>query len=160
MSARQFRTDDFVKQVARVLERTGADPRQLKLELTESLLQFKVADTIAKMKTLAGMGIQFSMDDFGFRLLVAVVHDQLPLNQIKVDKYFVHGIGLNPKVELVIQTIIGMALNLELQIVAEGVETQAQREFLARHGCHLYQGYLFGKPKALEAYEQDLDAQA
>ncbi len=160
VSARQFRTDDFVKQVARVLERTGADPRQLKLELTESLLQFKVADTIAKMKTLAGMGIQFSMDDFGTGFSSLSYMIQLPLNQIKVDKYFVHGIGLNPKVELVIQTIIGMALNLELQIVAEGVETQAQREFLARHGCHLYQGYLFGKPKALEAYEQDLDAQA
>jgi diguanylate cyclase (GGDEF)-like protein/PAS domain S-box-containing protein len=160
VSARQFRTDDFVKQVARVLERTGADPRQLKLELTESLLQFKVADTIAKMKTLAGMGIQFSMDDFGTGFSSLSYMIQLPLNQIKVDKYFVHGIGLNPKVELVIQTIIGMAHNLELQIVAEGVETQAQREFLARHGCHLYQGYLFGKPKALEAYEQDLDAQA
>lgn len=160
VSARQFRTDDFVKQVARVLERTGADPRQLKLELTESLLQFKVADTIAKMKTLAGMGIQFSMDDFGTGFSSLSYMIQLPLNQIKVDKYFVHGIGLNPKVELVIQTIIGMALNLELQIVAEGVETQAQREFLARHGCHLYQGYLFGKPKALEAYEQDLDTQA
>jgi len=160
VSARQFRTDDFVKQVARVLERTGADPRQLKLELTESLLQFKVADTIAKMKTLAGMGIQFSMDDFGTGFSSLSYMIQLPLNQIKVDKYFVHGIGLNPKVELVIQTIIGMALNLELQIVAEGVETQAQREFLERHGCHLYQGYLFGKPKALEAYEQDLDAQA
>lgn len=160
VSARQFRTDDFVKQVARVLERTGADPRQLKLELTESLLQFKVADTIAKMKTLAGMGIQFSMDDFGTGFSSLSYMIQLPLNQIKVDKYFVHGIGLNPKVELVIQTIIGMALNLELQIVAEGVETQAQREFLERHGCHLYQGYLFGKPKALEAYEHDLDAQA
>lgn len=160
VSARQFRTDDFVKQVARVLERTGADPRQLKLELTESLLQFKVADTIAKMKTLAGMGIQFSMDDFGTGFSSLSYMIQLPLNQIKVDKYFVHGIGLNPKVELVIQTIIGMALNLELQIVAEGVETQAQREFLERHGCHLYQGYLFGKPKALEAYERDLDAQA
>lgn len=158
VSARQFREDDFVDQVRAVLQRTGADPARLKLELTESLLHDKVIDTIEKMDTLAALGLQFSMDDFGTGYSSLSYMTQLPLSQIKVDKFFVHSIGLNPKVELIIQTIIGMARNLELEIVAEGVETQAQRDFLERHGCLLCQGYLFGMPQALEAYEHALDS--
>ena len=156
VSARQFRKDDFVDQVQKVLARTGADPSKLKLELTESLLQDKVADTIVKMHALAGLGIRFSMDDFGTGYSSLSYMTQLPLDQIKVDKFFVHNIGLNPKVELIIQTIIGMAHNLELEIVAEGVETQAQRSFLEKHGCRLCQGYLFGRPLPLAAFENEL----
>ncbi|MGJ7610132.1 MULTISPECIES: bifunctional diguanylate cyclase/phosphodiesterase [unclassified Variovorax] len=158
VSARQFREDDFVDRVRAVLQRTGADPARLKLELTESLLHDKVIDTIEKMDTLAALGIQFSMDDFGTGYSSLSYMTQLPLSQVKVDKFFVHSIGLNPKVELIIQTIIGMARNLELEIVAEGVETQAQRDFLERNGCLLCQGYLFGKPQPLDAYEDALDA--
>lgn len=158
VSARQFREDDFVDQVRAVLQRTGADPARLKLELTESLLHDKVIDTIEKMNKLAALGLQFSMDDFGTGYSSLSYMTQLPLSQVKVDKFFVHSIGLNPKVELIIQTIIGMARNLELEIVAEGVETQAQRDFLERHGCLLCQGYLFGMPQALEAYEHALDS--
>jgi diguanylate cyclase (GGDEF)-like protein len=157
VSARQFREEDFVDQVRLVLKRTGADPRRLKLELTESLLHEKVIDAIGKMETLAALGIQFSMDDFGTGYSSLSYMTQLPLSQIKVDKFFVHSIGLNQKVELIIQTIIGMARNLELEIVAEGVETQAQREFLECHGCRVCQGYLFGLPQPLEAYESELD---
>jgi diguanylate cyclase (GGDEF)-like protein len=157
VSARQFREEDFVDQVRLVLKRTGADPRRLKLELTESLLHEKVIDAIGKMETLAALGIQFSMDDFGTGYSSLSYMTQLPLSQIKVDKFFVHSIGLNQKVELIIQTIIGMARNLELEIVAEGVETQAQRDFLECHGCRVCQGYLFGLPQPLEAYESELD---
>ncbi len=157
VSARQFREDDFVEQVCLVLKRTGADPGKLKLELTESLLHEKVIDTIGKMEALAGVGIQFSMDDFGTGYSSLSYMTQLPLSQIKIDKFFVHSIGLNQKVELIIQTIIGMARNLELEIVAEGVETQAQRDFLERHGCLMCQGYLFGLPRALDVYEGELD---
>jgi diguanylate cyclase (GGDEF)-like protein len=158
VSARQFREEDFVDQVCLVLERTGADPRKLKLELTESLLHDKVIDTIGKMEALAALGIRFSMDDFGTGFSSLSYMTQLPLSQIKIDKFFVHSIGLNPKVELIVQTIIGMARNLELEIVAEGVETQAQREFLERHGCRVWQGYLFGQPQPLEVYEAELEA--
>jgi diguanylate cyclase (GGDEF)-like protein len=159
VSARQFRRDDFVDQIRDVLERTGADPTKLKLELTESLLQDKVADTIVKMNELAATGIRFSMDDFGTGYSSLSYMTQLPLDQIKVDKFFVHSIGFNPKVELIIQTIIGMAHNLELEIVAEGVETHAQREFLERHGCSLCQGYLFGRPMPLSAFEAQLNGE-
>jgi len=142
-----------------VLARTGADPGKLKLELTESLLHDKVIDTIGKMEALAALGIHFSMDDFGTGYSSLSYMTQLPLSQIKIDKFFVHSIGLNQKVELIIQTIIGMARNLELEIVAEGVETVEQRDFLERHGCRVWQGYLFGLPQPLEAYEVELERQ-
>ncbi|MDM0056298.1 bifunctional diguanylate cyclase/phosphodiesterase [Variovorax fucosicus] len=159
VSARQFRSDDFADQVRDVLIRTGADPSKLKLELTESLLQDKVTETIRKMKSLAAIGIQFSMDDFGTGFSSLSYMTQLPLHQVKIDKSFVQGIGIDRKVELIIQTIIGMARSLDLAIVAEGVETEQQLAFLEKHGCTLYQGYLFGKPVALAEFDSELNAE-
>ncbi|MBT2325884.1 EAL domain-containing protein [Variovorax paradoxus] len=159
VSARQFRESDFVPQVRGVLGRTGVDPARLKLELTESLVQDNVADTIDKMKSLAAMGIRFSMDDFGTGYSSLSYMAQLPLNQIKIDKSFVRGIGVDAKVELIIQTIIGMAQNLELGVVAEGVETQPQLSFLEKNGCTLFQGYLFSKPVSLPEFEAQLDSE-
>jgi len=109
------------------------------------------------MKSLAAMGIRFSMDDFGTGYSSLSYMTQLPLNQIKVDKSFVQKIGDDPKVELIIQTIIGMARNLELEVVAEGVETRQQLAFLEKHRCTLYQGYLFSKPVPLAEFEAQLD---
>ncbi|WP_225782901.1 EAL domain-containing protein [Xenophilus sp. Marseille-Q4582] len=157
VSARQFRRDDFAEEVRNVLIRTGAHPSRLKLELTESLLHEKVSETISKMKSLAAIGIQFSMDDFGTGFSSLSYMAQLPLNQLKIDKFFVHCIGINPKVELIIQTIIGMAKNLDLEVVAEGVETGAQLAFLRAHGCNLSQGYLFGKPMTLAQFEAQFE---
>lgn len=157
VSARQFRNDDFADQVRDVLIRTAADPSKLKLELTESLLQDKVAETIRKMKSLAAIGIQFSMDDFGTGFSSLSYMTQLPLHQVKIDKFFVNSIGISSKVELIVQTIIGMAHSLDLAVVAEGVETQQQRAFLEKHGCRLYQGYLFGKPMSIEQFEAQVD---
>jgi diguanylate cyclase (GGDEF)-like protein len=157
VSARQFRTVDFADRVRDVLRRTGADPTRLKLELTESLLQDKMTETVSKMQTLASMGIRFSMDDFGTGYSSLSYMTQLPLDQIKVDKFFVQSIGTDPKVELIIQAIIGMARNLELEIVAEGVETQQQFEFLQTHGKMLCQGYLFSRPVPLDEFEAQLD---
>jgi len=157
VSARQFRTDDFVERVSDVLRRTGADPTRLKLELTETLLQDKVTETIGKMQLLAAKGIHFSMDDFGTGYSSLSYMTQLPLNQIKVDKFFVQNIGIDPKVELIIQAIIGMARNLDLEIVAEGVETQQQFEFLQAHGAMLCQGYLFSRPVPIDEFEAQLD---
>jgi EAL domain-containing protein (putative c-di-GMP-specific phosphodiesterase class I) len=157
VSARQFRSDDFVDRVCEVIRRTGADPTRLKLELTESLLQDKVTETIGKMQFLAAMGIQFSLDDFGTGYSSLSYMTQLPLNQIKVDKFFVQNIGIDPKVELIIQAIIGMAHNLDLEIVAEGVETHRQFAFLQAHGAMLCQGYLFSRPVPIEQFEAQLD---
>ena len=159
VSARQFRSDDFADRVREVLIRTGADPSKLKLELTESLLQDKVTETVRKMKSLAAIGIQFSMDDFGTGFSSLSYMTQLPLHQVKIDKSFVQGIGNDRKVELIIQTIIGMARSLDLAIVAEGVETQQQLAFLEKHGCTLYQGYLFGKPVSLAEFDAELNTE-
>ncbi|CAN7719953.1 EAL domain-containing protein [Variovorax sp. LjRoot290] len=157
VSARQFRESDFVQKVREVLSRTGADPTRLKLELTESLVHDNVTDTIEKMKSLAAMGIRFSLDDFGTGYSSLSYMTQLPLNQIKIDKSFVQNIGIDPKVESIIQTIIGMARNLELEVVAEGVETRQQLGFLEKHRCTLFQGYLFSKPVPLPEFEAQLD---
>ncbi|WP_051953849.1 bifunctional diguanylate cyclase/phosphodiesterase [Xenophilus azovorans] len=159
VSARQFRRDDFAEQVREVLIRTGADPSRLKLELTESLLHEQLAETVAKMKSLAAIGIRFAMDDFGIGYSSLSYMAQLPLAQIKIDKFFVGGIGNNAKIELIVQTLIGMAANLDLEIVAEGVETREQLDFLVRHGCRMYQGFFFGRPLTFEELEGQLDVE-
>jgi diguanylate cyclase (GGDEF)-like protein len=158
VSERQFRRDDFVAQVRQVLDETGADPHRLKLELTESLLQSQVDQTIGKMKALRALGIRFSMDDFGTGYSSLSYMTQLPLDQVKIDKFFVGGIGRDPKVELLVQTIIGMARNLDVEPIAEGVETLEQQRFLQRNGCLLCQGYLFSRPLPLAGFEALLEA--
>ena len=158
VSARQFRRDDFVEQVERVLAASGANPAMLKLELTESLLQSQMEETVRTMHRLKAIGIRFSMDDFGIGYSSLSYLTQLPLDQIKIDKYFVGGIGRDPKIELIVQTIIGMAGNLDVELIAEGVETQAQRDFLQANGCLRYQGYLFSRPVSVVDFESALRA--
>ena len=158
VSARQFRRDDFAEQVQRILEATGADPSMLKLELTESLLQSRVEETIRKMHHLKAIGVRFSMDDFGTGYSSLSYLTQLPLDQVKVDKYFVGNIGRDPKIEMIVQTIIGMARNLEVELIAEGVETEAQLRFLQDNGCLRYQGYLFSRPRPIDEFQYRLDA--
>ncbi|MFT4267602.1 MAG: EAL domain-containing protein [Xenophilus sp.] len=159
VSARQFRREDFAEQVRGVLIRTGADPSRLKLELTESLLHDQLAETVSKMKSLAAIGIRFSMDDFGTGYSSLSYMAQLPLAQIKIDKSFVGSIGNNRKVELIVQMLIGMAASLDLEVVAEGVETREQFDFLVRHGCRMYQGFFFGRPLTFQELEAQLDVE-
>ena len=158
VSARQFRQSDFVAQVRTVVRESGIKPRLLKLELTESLVLDNVMDTIAKMNELKNLGVRFSMDDFGTGQSSLSYLTRLPLNQLKIDQSFVRNIGLQATDDVIVQTIIGMARSLGLSVIAEGVETPAQQEFLALHGCTLYQGYLFGKPTALPDFEALLGA--
>jgi diguanylate cyclase (GGDEF)-like protein len=153
VSARQFHQSDFVSQVATTLRETGARADLLKLELTESLVLANVEEAIAKMGELKALGVKFSVDDFGTGHSSLAYLTRLPLNQIKIDQSFVHNIGLQATDSIIVQTIIGMARNLGLEVIAEGVETRAQQDFLARHGCVLYQGYLYGRPAALAAFE-------
>lgn len=154
VSARQFRREDFADEVEKIVGASGADPTLLKLELTESLLQSHVPETIRKMHRLKSRGIRFSMDDFGIGYSSLSYLTQLPLDQLKIDKYFVGGIGLDPKIEMIVQTIIGMARNLDFELIAEGVETREQRLFLEQHGCTRFQGYLFSRPVAIADFER------
>jgi diguanylate cyclase (GGDEF)-like protein/PAS domain S-box-containing protein len=154
VSGRQFRQADFVAQVSEILKQAAINPLRLKLELTESIVLENVADTIAKMQALKEVGVSFSMDDFGTGYSSLAYLTQLPLNQLKIDQSFVRNIGTKASDATIIQTIIGMAGNLNMEVIAEGVETQAQRDFLESMGCMLYQGYLFGRPAPLDEFEQ------
>ncbi len=154
VSAKQFRQPDFVTQVQRTLQETGAKATHLKLELTESTVLENVDDTIAKMRELKLLGVSFSMDDFGTGYSSLQYLKRLPLDQIKIDQSFVRDITTDPNDAAIVQAIIAMTQALGLNVIAEGVETEAQREFLDRHGCHDFQGYLFSKPLPLAQFEQ------
>ena len=153
VSARQFRQVDFVQQVESVLHEHAIDPALLKLELTESLVLDNVADTIAKMQMLKNIGVGFSMDDFGTGHSSLSYLKQLPLDQLKIDQSFVRDIATDPNDAAIVQTIIVMANSLGLDVIAEGVETKAQLEFLCQRGCAAFQGYLFSRPVELAQFE-------
>ena len=153
VSARQFRQADFVAQVRRMLDLTAFSPDRLKIELTESLVLDSIDDTIDKMQALKALGVRFSLDDFGTGYSSLAYLKRLPLDQIKIDQSFVRDITTDANDAAIVKTIIAMADNLGLEVIAEGVETEAQREFLRRNGCNAYQGYLFGKPVPLSEFE-------
>lgn len=158
VSARQFHQPDFVDQVLRTLELSGANPARLKLELTESLVLKDVADTITKMQQLKKNGVRFSIDDFGTAYSSLSYLTQLPIDQLKIDQSFVRNLGVKPSDAIIVQTIINMAKNLGMEVIAEGVETHAQREFLEGADCLEYQGYLYSKPLELDAFTAYLTA--
>ena len=156
VSPRQFRQADFVDQVRETLLRSKVDPDMLDLELTESLVLDNIDDTIVKMQALKEIGVHFSMDDFGTGYSSLSYLTQLPLDQLKIDQSFVRNIGVKHSDAAIVQTIIGMASNLGMEVIAEGVETEEQRAFLEQHGCALCQGYLFSKPVPVEEFEARL----
>jgi EAL domain-containing protein (putative c-di-GMP-specific phosphodiesterase class I) len=153
VSARQFRQANFVEQVSQVLRRNAINPDRLKLELTESLVLDDIDDSIRKMNALREIGVHFSMDDFGTGYSSLAYLTRLPLDQLKIDQSFVHNIGVITTDAVIVQTIIGMANNLGMEVIAEGLETEAQRLFLEQHDCQVYQGYLFSKPLPVEQFE-------
>ncbi len=153
VSARQFYKSDFVEQVLAVLERTGANPLRLKLELTESLLVTHIEDVIAKMHQLKAMGVGFSLDDFGTGYSSLSYLKRLPLDQLKIDQSFVRDILTDANDAAIAKMVIALANSLGLTVIAEGVETVPQRNFLAVLGCHSYQGYLFSKPIPIQEFE-------
>lgn len=145
VSARQFRQADFVEQIRSTLAKFDIPASKLKLELTESLVFDNIADSIKKMRELRAIGIQFAMDDFGTGYASLIYLKSLPLSQIKIDRSFVRDIAIDRDDEIIVQTIISMAHNLGLEVIAEGVETIEQLEFLRKSGCKAFQGHLFGK---------------
>jgi EAL domain-containing protein (putative c-di-GMP-specific phosphodiesterase class I) len=160
VSARQFRQPDFVAQVQQALVDSGAPPARLKLELTESLVLDDVEDTIKKMQALRDLGVGFSMDDFGTGYSSLSYLTRLPLEQLKIDQSFVRNLPDNHNDAMIVQTIINLARSLGLAVIAEGVETEAQRQFLEQNGCPTCQGYLFGKPMNLAEFERMLSVDA
>ena len=153
VSARQFRQSDFGQLVADVIRETGVPSHLLKLELPESLMLDNVDDCIAKMTLLKATGVQFSVDDFGTGYSSLAYLTRLPLDQLKIDQSFVRNLGVRHSDGLIVQTVIGMARSLGLEVIAEGVETLEQKELLAQYGCELYQGYLFARPAPVVVLE-------
>ncbi len=153
VSARQFHQIDFVDQVLNTIRRTGANPRLLKLELTESMLISDIEGVISKMSALKRRGVGFSLDDFGTGYSSLVYLKRLPLDQLKIDHGFVRDILIDPNDAAIAKMLIALAKSMGLAVIAEGVETQAQRDFLANLDCNDYQGYLFSKPLPLEEFE-------
>ncbi|AFU47529.1 sensory box protein [Acidovorax sp. KKS102] len=153
VSARQFLQDDFVAQVLALVRQTGANPAQIKLELTESLLLDNVDSVIATMRALKAHGLGFSLDDFGTGYSSLSYLKRLPLDQIKIDQGFVRDVLLDASDAAIARSIIALAGSLGLSVIAEGVETTAHHQFLLAHGCQAFQGYLFGRPLTLKDFE-------
>lgn len=156
VSARQFRHPEFVPGVLRALNTTGADPRRLKLEITESLLVEDVEDVISKMRQLRARGISFALDDFGTGYSSLSYLKQLPLDDVKIDQSFVRDVLTDPNDAAIARTIVALAGTLGLRVIAEGVETREHWEWLSRHGCHTHQGYYFGRPGPVLAMLESL----
>lgn len=151
VSARQFHCPDFVERVFAVLDKTGANPRRLRFELTESLLLDNVDESIAKMTELKTKGVTFALDDFGVGYSSLRYLQLLPLDQLKIDVSFVRDALTDTNDAAIIRTIVALGQTLGLGVIAEGVETKAQCDLLAKLGCHAFQGYLFGIPLPVEA---------
>jgi len=152
VSQRQFRQDDFVERLRAMLELTGAPPGFLVLEVTESLLIEDLDNTIARMTELVRMGLRFSIDDFGTGYSSLAYLKRLPLYELKIDRSFVQDTPDDPNDTAIVQSILSVARHLRLHVVAEGVETRAQADFLTASHCDCLQGYLFGRPEPLAGW--------
>lgn len=153
VSAKQFRQPNFVSQVESLLQHFEINPMRLKLELTESMLLDSLDEIIVTMNCLKELGVQFSLDDFGTGYSSLQYLKRLPLDQIKIDQSFVRDIVGDSSDRAIVRTIIAMARGLNLDIIAEGVETKEQRQYLMEKGCTNYQGYLFSKPVPIEQFD-------
>lgn len=153
VSPRQFSEPDFVNQVQIAIQRFSVNPIRLKLELTESMLLNDIDETIATMDELRGIGVQFALDDFGTGYSSLQYLKRLPFDQLKIDQSFVRDIVADDHDKSIVRTIIAMAKNLDLNVIAEGVETIQQHKILQSKGCSTFQGYLYGKPEPIDKFE-------
>ncbi len=160
VSPRQFHQSTFVEQVLGVVTETGVDPHYLELELTESLLIEHLSDVTEKMNTLKQHGIRFAIDDFGTGYSSLTYLKRMPLNRLKIDQSFVRDLNSDPSDALIVETIIAMASHLQLEVIAEGVETEEQLQFLEKSGCTMHQGFYFSRPLDREKFEALLVAES
>nr|WP_225563058.1 EAL domain-containing protein [Rhodanobacter sp. DHG33] len=156
MSARQFAQPGFVEEVRQALSVTGADPAMLTLEITETAILDDLDEAAGKLAQLRALGIRISLDDFGTGYSSLAYLSHLPLDQLKIDQSFVARLPDDANDAMVARTIIGMGRGLGLQVVAEGVETEAQQNFLMAEGCEVFQGYLISRPMPLQMFERIL----
>ena len=156
VNVQQFSMPNFVDDVLALIDQFGANPRRLKLELTESLLMENADDVIAKMTALKARGVSFSLDDFGTGYSSLAYLKRLPLAQLKIDQSFVRDVATNPGDAVIANAIIALANSMGMSVIAEGVETEAHRYFLSNHGCQVYQGYLFSRPLPLDEFQHYL----
>jgi EAL domain-containing protein (putative c-di-GMP-specific phosphodiesterase class I) len=154
VSARQFHHPDFAAQILALLADSGIDGSKLKLELTESLLLENVDGVIAKMQTIKARGVGFSLDDFGTGYSSLSCLKRLPLDQLKIDRSFVRDILVDTNDADIAGTIVALAQSMGLEVIAEGVENDEQRQLLQQLGCHAYQGYLFARPRPVSEFER------
>lgn len=156
VSPRQFRQPNFVARVKEILSATGADPTHLSLEITENLLVEHASEGVARMTELAAMGIRFAIDDFGTGYSSLAYLKRLPLFELKIDKSFVQDVPSDPNDAALVEAILSMARHLHFDVVAEGVETLAQLDFLKQHGCERFQGYHFHRPQPMQMWLDQL----
>ncbi len=154
VSARQFLQNNFVAQVGQALEATGARPSLLKLELTESTLVGDINEVVRKMTELQSWGVGFALDDFGTGYSSLAYLKRMPLDTLKIDQSFVRDVFEDANDAAIARMVVVLGRSLGLTVIAEGVETLEQRYFLAQQGCHVYQGYLFGKPQPVQEFQQ------
>jgi EAL domain-containing protein (putative c-di-GMP-specific phosphodiesterase class I) len=153
VSAKQFKQSDFVEKVATALSIHEVKASRLKLELTESVVLNDVTDVVAKMHALKAIGVSLSIDDFGTGYSSLSYLKRLPIDQIKIDQSFVRDIATDPNDAVMVKAIIDLAGNFHLNVIAEGVETQAHLDFLKNNGCMAFQGYFFSKPLPIDQFE-------
>jgi diguanylate cyclase (GGDEF)-like protein/PAS domain S-box-containing protein len=156
VSAKQFHQHDFVEQVLDALSRHGAPAKGLKIEITESMLIANVDDVIVRMEELQHHGVGFAMDDFGTGYSSLTYLKRLPLDVLKIDQSFVRDVLVDTNDAAIANMIVALANSMGLSVIAEGVETVEQMQYLAQHGCHAYQGYLFSRPVPVERFETSL----
>lgn len=154
ITAKQFHQVDFVAQIKTLLKKYDINPKLLKLELTESTLLNSTEDAITLMNTINEIGVRFSLDDFGTGYSSLQYLKRLPISQVKIDQSFVRDIVTNGSDKVIVRTIVVMAQSLGIRVIAEGVETEEQRQLLLDGGCTQYQGYLFGRPMPIEQFEE------
>jgi EAL domain-containing protein (putative c-di-GMP-specific phosphodiesterase class I) len=153
VSAKQFNQPDFVEKVKNLIHDHKLDSSRLKIELTESVVLSDVGEVITKMHALKALRVRLSMDDFGTGYSSLSYLKQLPLDQLKIDQSFVRDMTSDQNDQVMVQTIIDMAKNFHLNVIAEGVETDAQMSLLKHMGCMAYQGYFFSKPVPIEQFD-------
>ncbi len=153
VSAKQFHKPNFAMQVKHIIKHYAINPALLKLEPTESILLEDIDATVETMNALKAIGVHFALDDFGTGFSSLQYLKKLPLNQLKIDQTFVRDLVTDNNDQAIVRTIIAMAQSMNLQVIAEGVETEEQLQILRQSGCKHYQGYLFGKPMNIEEFE-------
>jgi EAL domain-containing protein (putative c-di-GMP-specific phosphodiesterase class I) len=154
LSARQFRNPELVESIRVILEETGLDPHYLELEITESAAMERADDSVVKLNELKAMGVRISMDDFGTGYSSLSYLQSFPLDKIKIDRAFIANLGHSAQAATIIRAVIALGRGLDLPVVAEGVETEEQRLFLAAENCNEIQGYLVGRPKPIADYAE------